>query len=130
MKVEQVVELKKKDGSGTYFIVKDDKEEEYLCFDSKIKSMSGTEIVDFSTKELNDGRKILNLKKAASGGGGYSRFSASNKAREETMIVAYAKDIAVSFINNKMITSPSEAQECIKLFYNYIKGLINESNKE
>lgn len=95
VKVEELVEQKKKDGNP-YWIVKSEGKN-YVCFDAKIKECLGKEAeVYVNDKEQTsfDGSTsmvhYLNFPKK--GGFGFGR----PQANPDTMILSYAKDIVVA----------------------------------
>src|SRR5574343_16348 len=99
----KIVEVKEIQGNkGKFWAVKADEngqQYEMLCFDGQIAGKQGQEI-EYDRREKN-GKFYLNLPKASGGGG--------RKVDSDAMYVAYGKDLAVCFLENKAMPFEEDA---------------------
>lgn len=94
----KIVEIKEIQGNkGKFWAVKADEnghQYEMLCFDGQIVGKQGQEI-EYERREKND-KYYLNFPKTSGGGGG-------RKVDSDAMYVAYGKDLAICFLENKAL---------------------------
>lgn len=98
-----IVEVKEIQGNkGKFWAVKADEngqQYELLCFDAQIVGKQGQEI-EYDRREKN-GKFYLNFPKSSGGGG--------RKVDSDAMYVAYGKDLAVCFLENKALEFKEDA---------------------
>ena len=120
-----------------YVDIGDDKTKKYSCWQAHASELKEGAEVEFTEegKEYTDNEGItrtnwkmtLPQKPGFSGGGGYRGKSKEEiEAQRQTMIMAYAKDLIVPFIEAKVVKEVSDAQKWVidtyEILYNKIKG--------
>lgn len=130
VKVEELVEQKKKDGNP-YWIVKSEGKN-YVCFDAKIKECLGKEaeayVNDKEQTSFDGSTSIVHyLNFPKKGGFGFGR----PQANPDTMILSYAKDIVVAKMQCSTETKTLDdlSGEVAKLYKDF-KKLIEPKEKE
>ncbi len=124
-----VKEIEKKDKSGVFYVARvviDNQGVEALCFDSKIKGMTGDQTLEVTQK---DNKWFINFpkeKKAWSGGAKTPYKSDRDPILQlNSFACSYAKDIVIALINNKMIDTSKDLkqlQDTLFILYDAIKA--------
>ena len=124
VKVEELVEQKKKDGNS-YWIVKSEGKN-YVCYDSKIKEFLGKEVECYINGKESTGydgttTTIHYLNFPKKGGFGFGR----PQANPDTMILAYAKDIIVARMQcSTEIKTLEQLEQEVRYLYKSFKKLL------
>ncbi len=133
MKAESVIERKRKDGTGVFWVVKlSGDEKEYLCFDPAIKNMSGSNLDGFVVQ--GNYIKRAGVKGSTSEQNpGFRQQTKDYKA----MLIKYACDLTIqdktlsidSFSNKEGQLSVTLTCDRIKRYYYFLDGLHNVTDK-
>ena len=106
--IVSVKEIMKKDQSGHFYVataVIDGTQVEALCFDGKIKTMTGEQTLDTTNKE---GKWFINFPKtkgAYVGKAPYVKSPQDSALQQNSFAMSYGKDIVVALIAKGIITT-------------------------
>jgi len=129
--IMSVKEVEKKDKSGVFYVVTaviDGVQVEALCFDAKIKTMTGVQTVDVTQK---DSKWFLNFGKAKSsytGGKSYSKSPADSALQQNSFAMSYSKDIIVALIHAGSLKEKGDGvlKDCLFNLYRSIRKELGE----
>ena len=119
-----VKEIEKKDKSGVFYVARvviDNQGVEALCFDSKIKGMTGDQTLEVTQK---DNKWFINFPKEKKFGAKASTRSPQDYAFQlNSSAMDYSKDLVVALINNKQLDADlKELQDTLFILYDAIKA--------
>jgi len=116
-------EIAKKDGSGNYYVAKillDGVDVEALCFDAKIKTMTGEQTLDVTEK---NGKHFINFPREGKSGGGkpWGKSPAELHLQANSFAMAYSKDILVALIGKMATIDETKLKLALFDFYHAIR---------
>ena len=121
-----VKEIMKKDQSGVFYVataVIDGTQVEALCFDGKIKTMTGEQTLDTTNKE---GKWFINFPKAKGDWKGGAKSTYGKTPQDlASYSMSYAKDIVVALINAKQVDATKDLkqlQDTLFILFDAIKA--------
>ena len=124
--IVSVKEIMKKDQSGHFYVataVIDGTQVEALCFDGKIKTMTGEQTLDTTNKE---GKWFINFPKAKGDWKGGAKSTYSKTPQDlASYSMSYAKDIVVALINAKQVDATKDLkqlQDTLFILFDAIKA--------
>lgn len=126
--IASVKEIEKKDKSGVFYVVTatiDGAQVEALCFDAKIKTMTGSQTIDVTQK---DGKWFLNFGKAktaySGGGRSYGKSPADSALQQNSFAMSYSKDLVVAMIAKGVVMA--DIKVSLFDFYHAIRKELGE----